>query len=95
MVALAVWLVACGIVFCAVYLVLLAAAGVVFGLVLGVSELIDRLTCPAPQRPMTPLERRRAAIARMFAEPPTTDPDQASARFLARQRYTAPRAPLR
>jgi hypothetical protein len=69
MVALAVWLVACGIVLCAVYLVVLAVAGVVMVLVGGVADLTDRLTRPAPRRPMTPLERRRAALDRMFAEP--------------------------
>jgi len=68
MVALAVWLVACGIVLCAVYLAVMAVAAVCFGLVLGVGELLGRIFPPPRRMALTPLEQRRAALDRMFAE---------------------------
>ncbi len=91
MVALAVWLVACGIVLCAVYLAVLAVAAVIFGLALGVGELLGRMSPEPRRRVLTPQERQRAAFARLFAE--ASPIDQAAARLLARRPYTAPSGP--
>jgi hypothetical protein len=92
MVALAVWLVACGIVLCTVYLAAMAVVGVFLALMAGVVELAERIwpvTSAARRRAaMTP---QQAAVDRMFAEPPTTD--QVVPRMLARLPYKAPSGP--
>jgi hypothetical protein len=84
MVALALWLVSAGVVACAailgVYLAAIAVAGVVFGVVMLLAAPFDALSAHAFEEErrrraaMTPSERQRAALARMFGEPPYTDP---------------------
>jgi len=74
MVAFAVWLVACGIVLCAAYLAVMAVVAVFLALGMGICGAMDRLWPPPIRRPQTPTERRRAALAQMFAEPPCTEP---------------------
>jgi len=83
MIALAVWLLAAGVVAYAAVLAFYLAAFAVVGIVVGALWIVlaplaaIREHADAAERhrraTLTPLERRQAAFARMFAEPPCTE----------------------